>query len=130
MGRRIRILPGVDRAEFDGEPVGLQRYGNYHLDRRIFAVHLFHCTESGIKAIANTQRSLTPGDRSGPDDRISSDMTELPRDRVRSPWQLARYDHAQHDVEQSPADVPSFGELASSIHARAVGPFTGVSRYR
>ena len=116
MGRRIRILPGVDRAEFDGEPVGLQRYGNYHLDRRIFAVHLFHCTESGIKAIANTQRSLTPGDRSGPDDRISSDMTELPRDRVRSPWQLGR--------------AIFLGRLATSIHARPGGPLRGVSRYR
>jgi len=31
---------------------------------------------------------------------------------------MARRDHAQHDVEQSPADVLSFGELASSIHAR------------
>jgi hypothetical protein len=37
---------------------------------------------------------------------------------------MARRDHAQHDVEQSSADVLSFGELASSIHARAV------SRYR
>src|SRR6266487_1783202 len=44
MGRRIRTLPGVDRAEFDGESVGLQRYGNHHLDRRLFAVHLFHST--------------------------------------------------------------------------------------
>jgi hypothetical protein len=46
MGRRIRILSGVDRAEFDGEPVGLQRYGNHHFDRCLFAVHLFHSTES------------------------------------------------------------------------------------
>src|SRR5262245_23497544 len=67
MGRRIRILPGVDRAEFDGEPVGLQLDGGHHFDRRLFAVHLFHGTESGVEAIANTQRSLTPGDRSGPD---------------------------------------------------------------
>src|SRR5215472_7495709 len=108
MGRRIRSLPSVDRAEFNGEPLGLQCHGSHHFDRRLFAVHLFHSAESGVKAIANTQRSLTPGDRSGPDDRISSGTTELPRDRVRSPWQLARYDHAQHDVEQSPADVLSF----------------------
>src|SRR5262249_3105537 len=81
MDRRIRTLPGVDRAEFDEEPVGLQRHGNHNFDRRLFAVHLFHSTENGVKAIANTQRSVTAGDRSGPDDRIFSDMTELPRDR-------------------------------------------------
>src|SRR5215471_16459308 len=81
MGRRIRTLPRVDRAEFNGEPLGLQCHGSHHFDTPLFAVHLFHSAESGVKAIANTQRSLTPGDRSGPDDRISSDMTELPRDR-------------------------------------------------
>jgi hypothetical protein len=59
MGRRIRSLSGVDRAEFDEEPVGLQRHGSHHFNRRLFAVHLFHSTESGVKAIANTQRSLT-----------------------------------------------------------------------
>src|SRR5262252_683938 len=34
-----------------GESLGLQRYGSHHLDRCLFAVHLFHNTE-----ISNTQR--------------------------------------------------------------------------
>ena len=42
MGRRIRFLPGVDRTEFDGKSVGLQRHGDHHFDRRLFIVHLFH----------------------------------------------------------------------------------------
>jgi hypothetical protein len=49
--------------------VGLQRYGNYHLDRRLFAVHLFHGTETGgnmktAKALDEMERgpstALTP----------------------------------------------------------------------
>ena len=44
MGRRIRPLPGVDRAGLDGKPVGLQRDGDHHFDRRLFVVHLFHST--------------------------------------------------------------------------------------
>src|SRR5262249_53924080 len=74
MGRRIRSLPGVDRAEFNGEPLGLQCHGSHHFDRRLFAVHLFHSAESGVKAIANTQRSLTPGDRSGTHSMLSSNL--------------------------------------------------------
>ena len=49
MGRRIRPLPGVDRAGLDGKPVGLQRPGDDHFDRRLFVVRLFHSTESGLK---------------------------------------------------------------------------------
>jgi len=45
------VVGCVDRAEFGGESLGLQRYGSHHLDRCLFAVHLFHNTE-----ISNTQR--------------------------------------------------------------------------
>jgi len=44
--------PGIDRAEFDGKPLGLCRPGPHIFDRHLFVVHLFH-TESGLKAIAN-----------------------------------------------------------------------------
>src|ERR1700746_4057798 len=52
MGRRVRPLPGVDRAGLDGKPVGLQRHGGHHFDRRLFVVHLFHSTENGLKRIS------------------------------------------------------------------------------
>ena len=49
MGRGIRSLPRVDRAELDGKPMGLQRDGDHDLDRRLFVVHLFHSTKSDLR---------------------------------------------------------------------------------
>ena len=80
MGRRIRFLPGVDRSEIDAKPVGLQRHGSHHFDRYLFVVYIFHGATGGLKAIAKIRALLTPADRTGPHDRIRSEMTEPPRD--------------------------------------------------
>src|SRR5438132_7986511 len=53
MGRGIRSLPRVDRAEPDGKPVGLQRDGGHDPDRRLFVVRLFLRTKSGLDGLAS-----------------------------------------------------------------------------
>src|ERR1700719_189266 len=81
MGRRIRFLPGVDRSEIDAKPVGLQRHGSHHFGRYLFVVYIFRGATGGLKAIAKIRALLTPADRTGPHDRIRSEMTEPPRAR-------------------------------------------------
>ena len=80
MGRRIRSLPGVDRTEFDGKPVGLQRHGDHYFDRHLFAVHLFHSAENGLKRITNTLGSADTQLQERTQRRIPSDITGLPHD--------------------------------------------------
>ena len=49
MGRRLRPLAGIDRAGLDGQPVGLQRHGAHHSDRRMFIVYFFHETKDLLR---------------------------------------------------------------------------------
>src|SRR6266536_49949 len=93
MGRRIRSLPGVDRTEFDGKPVGLQRPGDHHFDRRLFVVHLFHSTENSLKRIRNTVGSADTGRPEWPAGSHSFGHDRTSPRPVLSPSPLARLRH-------------------------------------
>jgi hypothetical protein len=60
--------------------VGLQRHGSHHSDRYLFVVYIFYGATGGLNAIAKIRALLTPADRTGPHDRIRSEMTEPARD--------------------------------------------------
>src|SRR6266567_8365759 len=65
MGRRIRLLPGVDRSEFGGKSVGLWRPGGHPFDRRLFVVRLFHRPARALKTCERRCRLMFVNDAIG-----------------------------------------------------------------
>ena len=60
-----RPLPGVNRSEIDGKPMGLQRHGDHHFDRQLLAVYLLHGTQRPQSDLKHSGLPLILGDRSG-----------------------------------------------------------------